>query len=53
MERGGRRPGRIGGRGGVFPGAAPDLIRGCFSLPGRVPEERVPFRRGKPEQGGA
>jgi hypothetical protein len=42
MERGGRRPGRIGGRGGISPGAAPDLLRRCFSLPGRVPVERVP-----------
>jgi hypothetical protein len=53
MERGGRRPGRIGGRGGVSPGAAPDLIRRCFRLPGRVPVERVPFRRGEPERAGA
>jgi hypothetical protein len=53
MECGGRRPGRIGGRGGVSPGAAPDLIRGCFSLPGRVPVERLPFRRGEPERAGA
>jgi hypothetical protein len=37
MERGGRRPGRIGGRGWVSPGAAPDLLRRCFSLAGRVP----------------
>jgi hypothetical protein len=53
MECGGRRPGRIGGRGGVSPGAAPDLIRRCFSLPGRVPVERLPFRRGEPERAGA
>jgi hypothetical protein len=45
MERGGRRPGRIGGRGGVSPGTAPDLLRRCFCLPDRVPEERVPFWR--------
>jgi hypothetical protein len=50
MERGGRRPGRIGGRGGICPGAAPDLLRRYFRLPSRVPEERVPFRRGEPEQ---
>ena len=53
MECGGRRPGRIGGRGEVSPGAAPDLIRRCFRLPGRVPEERLPFRRGEPERAGA
>ena len=53
MECGGRRPGRIGGRGLVSSGAAPDLIRRCFSLAGRVPDERVPFRRGEPERAGS
>jgi hypothetical protein len=52
MECGGRRPGRIGGRGEVSPGAAPDLIRRRVGLPGRVPVERVPFRRGEPERAG-
>jgi hypothetical protein len=53
MERGGRRPGRIGGRSGVSPTAAPDLLRRCFRLPGRVPVKRVPFRRGEPERAGS
>jgi hypothetical protein len=37
VECGGRRPGRIGGRGWVSPGAAPDLRRRRLSLPRRVP----------------
>ena len=53
MERGGRRPGRIGGRGWVSPGAAPDLLRRRLGLPGRVQAERVPFRCGEPERAGA
>jgi hypothetical protein len=50
MERGGRRPGRIGGCGRVSPGAAPNLLRSCFRLPGRVPVESFPFRGGEPER---
>ena len=53
MESGGRRPGRIGGRSRVSPGAAPDLLRGHVGLPGRVPVEQVPFRGGEPERSGA
>ena len=49
VEGRGRRPGRIGGRAGS-PRAAPDLLRGCLGLAGRVPVEGLAFRPGEPER---
>ena len=44
IECRGRRPGRIGGRSRIVPGAAPDLFRGDCGLPPRVSVQQLALR---------
>jgi hypothetical protein len=48
-----RRPGRIGGRARIIPGAAPDLFRRRGGLLPRMPVQQISFRSGEPGRSGA
>ena len=53
IEGGGRRPGRIGGRGRVAHGAAADPLRCDSGLSSRVPVQQLALRGREPERPGA